>query len=108
MRLARCRRRPPVWPSRARVAGLVRPVLAAASLVVALLGLAPAQARAWDDTGPMAVALIAWRHMRLPAQRAVIQMLGAAPLNTGIPALRPNGVPADVADMIEFVRAATW
>jgi len=82
--------------------------LAAAAALVLAPALTPAPAHAWDPTGHMVVALIAWRHMSPAARQAAVAALRAAPASTGIGALRP--APGSVANVDEtfFVKAATW
>lgn len=74
---------------------------------VALL-LVPAPARAWDDVGHMAVAIIAWRHMTPAARARAVALLRGAPPDAGLSQLRPATGGPDERDLALFARAATW
>jgi hypothetical protein len=79
----------------------------AAAALTALAGL-PATARAWDDVGHMAVAIIAWRHMTPAARERAVAILRGAPPDAGLTQLRPNAGGPDERDFALFARAATW
>jgi hypothetical protein len=65
-----------------------------------------AAASAWNNTGHMAVALIAFRQLR-PATRAkVLEILKAHPAAGGWKA--PEGTPPSDADAYVVLKAATW
>jgi hypothetical protein len=81
--------------------------LGAAGLLAALLA-APAPARAWDDVGHMAVAIIAWRHMTPLARERAAALLRGAPPDAGLSQLRPNAGGPEERDLALFARAATW
>jgi hypothetical protein len=83
---------------------------AAAALVAALAGAAllPAPARAWDDVGHMAIAIVAWRHMTPEARERAAALLRAAPPGAGLAQLRPNEGGPEARDEALFARAATW
>ncbi len=72
------------------------------------LALAPAPARAWDDVGHMAVAIIAWRHMTPAARERAVALLRGAPPDAGLAQLRPNAGGPEERDLALFARAATW
>jgi hypothetical protein len=76
--------------------------------VLAAALLAPAPARAWDDIGHMAVAVIAWRHMTPAARARAVALLRAAPPDAGLSQLRPNAGGPEERDFALFARAATW
>lgn len=83
---------------------------AAASVAAAALAgaLAPAPARAWDDVGHMAIAIVAWSHMTPAARARAVALLRAAPANAGLAQLRPNEGGPEARDLALFARAATW
>lgn len=91
-----------------------RPVLcwlpraAVCATLAAAAMLAPAPARAWDDVGHMAVAIIAWRHMTPLARERAVALLRAAPNDAGLAQLRPNAGGPEARDLALFARAATW
>jgi hypothetical protein len=69
----------------------------------------PSPARAWDDTGHMTVAMIAWRHMSAAARRQAVALLRAAPASAGLRDVGRQrfGQTMD-ADQALFVAAASW
>ncbi len=81
---------------------------ALAATVAAALALIPAPARAWDDVGHMAIAIVAWRHMTPAARARAVALLRAAPANAGLAQLRPNEGGPEARDLALFARAATW
>lgn len=95
--------RPPraCFPRAPRRAALAAVTLAAAALV-------PAPARAWDDVGHMAIAIVAWRHMTPVARERAVALLRAAPPGAGLAQLRPNEGGPEARDLALFARAATW
>lgn len=76
------------------------------AVLVLLLSLAASPARAWDDTGHMVVAFIAWQHMTPETRTAVSRILQNAPPRSDLLDLRPAG--SAQADMIHFIRASYW
>ncbi len=64
------------------------------------------QARAWDQTGHMVVAYIAWQQMTPEARARVSEILASAPPASGLLDLRPAS--GEHAAMIHFMRAAYW
>ena len=68
----------------------------------------PAPARAWDDVGHMAIAIVAWRHMTPVARARAVALLRAAPPGAGLAQLRPNEGGPEARDFALFARAATW
>ncbi|HEY0780498.1 MAG TPA: S1/P1 nuclease, partial [Gemmatirosa sp.] len=78
------------------------------ALAAAAVALAPAPARAWDDVGHMAIAIVAWRHMTPVARARAVALLRAAPTGAGLAQLRPNDGGPDARDLALFARAATW
>lgn len=82
---------------------------AAALAAVAMVALAPAPARAWDDLGHEVVARIAWEGMTPRARAAALELLRGAKWDTGLHELRPGApVPEEMRDAAWFARAATW
>lgn len=95
------------------VARLARPrTLAAAALAASLALVAslalPAPARAWDDTGHMTVALLAWRQMTPAARRQAVALLRAAPRDAGLRDVGARLGRTMDADQALFVAASTW
>jgi hypothetical protein len=81
----------------------------AALAAAALVALAPAPARAWDDLGHQVVAHVAWTQMSPRAREAAMALLRAARWDTGLHELRPGTpVPEALRDRAWFARAATW
>ncbi|GJG86037.1 hypothetical protein tb265_12180 [Gemmatimonadetes bacterium T265] len=80
----------------------------AAAAAGAALALTPAPARAWDDVGHMAIAIVAWRHMTPAARARAVALLRAAPPGAGLAQLRPNEGGPEARDLALFARAATW
>ena len=85
---------------------MTRRALGGAALAALLL--VPAPARAWDDVGHMAVAIIAWRHLTPLARERAAALLRGAPSDAGLAQLRPNAGGPEDRDFALFVRAATW
>jgi hypothetical protein len=89
------------------VAHVTRRLSLAVAALTASLAL-PVPARAWDDTGHMTVALLAWRQMTPAARRQAVALLRAAPLDAGLRNVGTRlGRTAD-ADEALFVGAAVW
>ncbi len=86
----------------------LRTAFAAAAVTAAALTLVPAPARAWDDVGHMAIAIVAWRHMTPVARARAVALLRAAPPGAGLAQLRPNEGGPEARDLALFARAATW
>lgn len=74
--------------------------------LVLLIITLPTRAHAWDRTGHMVVAYIAWQQMTPEAQSAVSRLLASAPPQSGLLDLRPAS--GEHAGMIHFIRAAYW
>ena len=85
-----------------------RPLSPALAAAAAALTLVPVPARAWDDVGHMAIAVVAWRHMTPVARARAVALLRAAPANAGLAQLRPNAGGPDARDLVLFARASTW
>jgi hypothetical protein len=78
------------------------------ALAAAAAALLPAPARAWDDVGHQAIALVAWRAMA-PATRArAVALLRAAPPDARLAGLRPSAGGPEARDRALFARAAAW
>ncbi len=69
---------------------------------LAVLPWAPA-ASAWSDTGHQVVATVAWERLSPEAREAAVELLRAAPPDSGIAELAPPG-----RDRLLFTRAASW
>lgn len=78
------------------------------ALTLVLSFLLPSLAPAWHDEGHQAVAAVAWDQMTPQARTRAMALLGNAPANSGIAALRPTTGSAGERDRIQFIRAATW
>lgn len=76
-----------------------------AVLVLLSVGLT-AQVHAWDRTGHMVVAYIAWQQMTPEARDAVSNLLAFAPPRSDLHDLRPAS--GEHAGMIHFIRASYW
>ncbi len=76
-----------------------------AALVFLTVALA-VQARAWDRTGHMVVAYIAWQQMTPEARNALSNVLAFAPQRSDLLDLRPTS--GEHAGMIHFIRASYW
>jgi hypothetical protein len=78
------------------------------SLLAALiLSLAPRTARAWDETGHMVVARIAWSQLSPRVRERITALLAQAPADAGLAQLRPAGGDS-VSEMLFAERASTW
>jgi len=87
----------------------VRRAAAAAWLAMLLAAAPPAPvAFAWSDAGHRAVAAIAWQRLSPEAREAAVELLRAAPADSGLRELLPErGAPAERRRRF-FVEAATW
>lgn len=88
--------------SRWGVRGLIVAVAAAGAMVAA------APADAWDSVGHQVVAAIAWEQMQPEARAKAVELLLAAPADSGLPALVPGAAGSPERGRELFVRAATW
>jgi hypothetical protein len=86
---------------------LIRRCSAVTALALVLAMLSPRPARAWDETGHMVIARIAWSQLSPQVRAQIIALLAQAPDDAGLAQLRPS--PADSAgDEIFMERASTW
>lgn len=90
---------------RAHRTGAGRALLAA---LAAALPATPAVARAWDEVGHQAIALVAWQALSPAARARAAALLRAAPPATGLAALRPATGGPGARDRALFARAAAW
>lgn len=82
---------------------------AVAALVATLaLLLVPVPATAWDDVGHRVVAAIAWERMSPAAREAAVELLRAAPADSGIAELEPDRASPEERRRELFLAAATW
>jgi hypothetical protein len=83
-------------------------VLFAAAVCASLLCV-PRPARAWDELGHRVIARIAWNEMTPAARRSAVQLLSAAPRESGIRELFPAGArDGGTRNREAFTTAATW
>lgn len=74
----------------------------------ALLTLGARPAAAWDETGHVVVARIAWDNLTPPARDRAIQILRAAPPNSGLGRGFPSGPLTPEQQMWLFAAASHW
>lgn len=84
-----------------------RPLLAVLLALAAGAAAAPA-ARAWDARGHRVVAAIAWEEMSPAARGESVDLLLAAPADSGLPALMPAGGSEAERRRRLFLESGTW
>ena len=86
---------------------LIRRPSTVAVLALVLTALAPRPARAWDETGHMVVARIAWSELSPRVRAQVTALLSQAPDDAGLAQLRPAAGDS-AGDELFVERASTW
>lgn len=87
----------------------IRQLLVAAVMAVAASAGWATPAHAWDELGHRVIARIAWDHMTPAARARAIELLRAAPEQSGLHLLLPrDGRPLAEREREWFVNAAVW